>query len=195
MLILFFITFMLVYVSTGGATVSALSIVAHAIGFVLANSTLAIAIILNIMAYYTIFCCIIDLVRHIKDEVEKAKIEDERKMIEAIPDDKEFKLGDDYQFEDIPDDPDHRDLAKDLIEDKEEMGLRKSKKRGDDEITEENNDEDIPNDPFNFDEKEFQVRSSMINKKKTSTSNQEEDLPNMKHSQNKRRHKKESPAY
>lgn len=186
---------MLVYVSTGGATVSALSIVAHAIGFVLANSTLAIAIILNIMAYYTIFCCIIDLVRHIKDEVEKAKIEDERKMIEAIPDDKEFKLGDDYQFEDIPDDPDHRDLAKDLIEDKEEMGLRKSKKRGDDEITEENNDEDIPNDPFNFDEKEFQVRSSMINKKKTSTSNQEEDLPNMKHSQNKRRHKKESPAY
>lgn len=58
---------MLIYVTHGGASVSALSIVAHAIGFILANSTLAIAIILNIMAYYTIFCCIIDLFRHIKD--------------------------------------------------------------------------------------------------------------------------------
>ena len=57
---------MLVYVVVGGSTVTALSIVAHALGFALANSTLAIAIILNIMAYYTIFCCIVDCVRYIK---------------------------------------------------------------------------------------------------------------------------------
>ena len=62
---------MLIYVMTGGATVTALSIVAHAIGFVLANSTLVIAIILNIMAYYTILCCLIDLVRHMKNKAEQ----------------------------------------------------------------------------------------------------------------------------
>ena len=65
-LILGFEIFMLIYVTTSGASVSALSIVAHAIGFALANSTLAIAIILNIMAYYTIFCCIVDCIRHLK---------------------------------------------------------------------------------------------------------------------------------
>ena len=57
---------MLIYVTTGGSTITSLSIVAHAIGFILANSTLAIAIILNILAYYTIFCCIVDLVRTLK---------------------------------------------------------------------------------------------------------------------------------
>ena len=62
---------MLIYVMTGGATVTALSIVAHAIGFILANSTLAIAIILNIMAYYTIICCLIDLVKHMKNKAEE----------------------------------------------------------------------------------------------------------------------------
>ena len=57
---------MLIYVTIGGSTVTALSIVAHAIGFAMANSTLAIAIILNILAYYTIFCCIIDCIKHLK---------------------------------------------------------------------------------------------------------------------------------
>jgi hypothetical protein len=52
-----------------------MSVMAHAIGFVLANSTLAIAIILNIMAYYTIICCIVDLVKHMK---ERAKIDVEK---------------------------------------------------------------------------------------------------------------------
>ena len=69
-LILFFEIFMLIYVTNGGATVTSLSIVAHAIGFALANSTLVIAIILNIMSYYTIFCCIVDLVRHMKAKAE-----------------------------------------------------------------------------------------------------------------------------
>ena len=61
---------MLVYVATGGATITVLSIVAHAIGFALANSTLAIAIILNIMSYYTIFCCIVDCVKHLKESAD-----------------------------------------------------------------------------------------------------------------------------
>jgi len=34
-------------------------------------------------------------------------------------------------------------------------------------MTIENDDEEFHNDPMNFDEKEFNVRSSMINKKKT----------------------------
>lgn len=35
----------------------------------------------------------------------------------------------------------------------------------------------------------------MINKKKTGGANLEEDMPNMKQSQNRRKHKKEQPAY
>lgn len=72
---LFFITFMLIYVAINGSTVAVMSIITHAIGFVLANSTLVIAIILNIMAYYTIFCCIVDLVKHLRNKA----IEDEEK--------------------------------------------------------------------------------------------------------------------
>lgn len=61
---------MLVYLKLGGATITAMSVITHAIGFALANSSLAIAIILNIMAYYTIICCLIDLVRHMKNKAE-----------------------------------------------------------------------------------------------------------------------------
>lgn len=61
---------MLIYVASSGATVSGLSIATHAIGFIIANSTLVVAIILNIMSYYTIFCCIVDLVRHLKNKAE-----------------------------------------------------------------------------------------------------------------------------
>jgi hypothetical protein len=68
--ILFFLIFMLIYLKLGGATITAMSVVAHAVGFALANSSLAIAIILNIMAYYTIICCLIDLVRHMKNKAE-----------------------------------------------------------------------------------------------------------------------------
>jgi hypothetical protein len=59
---------MLVYVSEGGGSVSSLSIVTHAIGFIIANSALAVAIILNLMAYYTIFCCVVDLIRHLRNK-------------------------------------------------------------------------------------------------------------------------------
>lgn len=71
-LILFFLVFMLIYLKLGGATVTAMSVIAHAIGFALANSSLAIGIILNIMAYYTIICCLIDLVRHLRNKAEEA---------------------------------------------------------------------------------------------------------------------------
>lgn len=73
-LILFFLVFMLIYLKLGGATVTAMSVLAHGIGFLLANSSLAIAIILNIMAYYTIVCCIIDLIRHMKSKAEVDEI-------------------------------------------------------------------------------------------------------------------------
>lgn len=45
------------------------------------------------------------------------------------------------------------------------MGLKKKKKKGDDEVTEEN-DDDMEVDPYDLDEKDINIRSSMINKKK-----------------------------
>jgi hypothetical protein len=67
---------MLIYVSQGGGKVSSLSVVTHAIGFLIANSALAIAIILNIMAYYTIFCCIVDLIKNLRTRA----FQDDEKM-------------------------------------------------------------------------------------------------------------------
>jgi len=67
---------MLIYLKLGGATITTMSVLAHGIGFLLANSSLAIAIILNIMAYYTIICCIIDLVRHMRESAIKDEILD-----------------------------------------------------------------------------------------------------------------------
>lgn len=67
---------MLIYLTQGGATVTSLSIVTHAIGFIIANSALAIAIILNLMSYYTIFCCIVDMIRHLKNRA----VEDDEKL-------------------------------------------------------------------------------------------------------------------
>ena len=83
LLILGFEIFMLVYVVIGGATVTVMSVVAHAVGFAMANSTLVIGIILNILAYYTIFCCIIDCVKHLKESAEHDDMED-NKEIESI---------------------------------------------------------------------------------------------------------------
>jgi len=54
------------YIADGGSKVTNLSIATHALGFLIANSALAIAIILNILAYYTIFCCVIDLIKFLK---------------------------------------------------------------------------------------------------------------------------------
>jgi divalent metal cation (Fe/Co/Zn/Cd) transporter len=104
---------MLIYVTQGGSSVSSLSVVTHAIGFLIANSALAIAIILNLMSYYTIFCCIYDLIKHLRDR--------------AIEDDLKEKA-----FEEIVDDKEKIDYKD---KDKEEIDIRKSLKRGDDEMT------------------------------------------------------------
>jgi hypothetical protein len=77
-LILFFLVFMFIYLKIGGATVTAMSVIAHAIGFALANCSLAIAIILNIMAYYTIICCLIDLVRHMRNKAEADDLKEKK---------------------------------------------------------------------------------------------------------------------
>jgi len=61
---------MLIYLAVGGATVTAMSVATHAVGFVMANSALVIAIILNLLAYYTIFCCIFDMIRFLKAKVD-----------------------------------------------------------------------------------------------------------------------------
>jgi hypothetical protein len=160
--LLFFIVFMLVYLTQGGASVSALSIMTHAFGFLIANSTLAIAIILNLMSYYTIFCCIVDLISHLRSRA----IEDDlkEKAFEEIVDDKEK-----IEYKD---------------KDKEEIDIRKSPKRGDDEMTVENN-EDENYIPYDLDEKEFNVRSSMIKKKKTfEDEGPEEDFTNLRSTKN-----------
>lgn len=53
---------MLIYVSMDGSTVSIMSIITQGIGFITANLSIVIAIVLNIVAYYHIFRCIYDLV-------------------------------------------------------------------------------------------------------------------------------------
>lgn len=77
--LLFFEIFMLIYLTTGGSKITSLSIAAHAIGFITANLSLIIAIILNLIAYYKIFMCFKDLYNHLKkktDEKDKVKIND-----------------------------------------------------------------------------------------------------------------------
>ena len=71
---------MFVYLKLGGATITSISVIAHGIGFLLANSSLAIAIILNIMSYYTIICCVIDLVRIMKNKVEADDIKEKQQQ-------------------------------------------------------------------------------------------------------------------
>lgn len=65
-ILLFFEIFMLAYLATSGSKVSAISIGAHAIGFITANLSIIIAIILNLIAYYKIFMCIYDMYKHLK---------------------------------------------------------------------------------------------------------------------------------
>ena len=68
--LLFFEVFMLVYLSIDSVRVTAMSIVTQAVGFITANLSIIIGIILNIYAYYKIFMCIYGLILHLQ---EKAK--------------------------------------------------------------------------------------------------------------------------
>lgn len=65
-ILLFFEIFMIVYLANDSAKVTAMSIATHAIGFITANLSLVIAIILNLIAYYKIFMCIYELYKHLK---------------------------------------------------------------------------------------------------------------------------------
>ena len=76
--LLVFLIFMLVYVIIGGGKVTAMSIVTHAFGFVMANSAIIIAIVLNIISYYTVFCCLVDMVRYLKTKVEEEDMKDKK---------------------------------------------------------------------------------------------------------------------
>lgn len=57
-IMLFFEIFMLVYIKKSADLVSVMSIITHGLGFLSANLSLVIAIILNLIAYYKIFRCI-----------------------------------------------------------------------------------------------------------------------------------------
>lgn len=62
---------MLVYLTNDSTKVTAMSIAAQAIGFITANLSLIIAIILNLIAYYKIFMCIYDLYKHLVTKLEE----------------------------------------------------------------------------------------------------------------------------
>lgn len=70
-ILLFFEIFMLVYLTNDSTKVTAMSIAAQAIGFITANLSLIIAIILNLIAYYKIFMCIYDLYKHLVTKLEE----------------------------------------------------------------------------------------------------------------------------
>lgn len=66
-----FEVFMLIYMSLDSSKVTAMSIVTHAFGFLSANLSIVIAIVLNIVAYYKIFMCIYELVQHLKEKMDE----------------------------------------------------------------------------------------------------------------------------
>jgi hypothetical protein len=112
LLILGFEIFMLIFVTNGGASITLMSVIAHALGFALANSTLAIAIILNLMAYYTIFCCVIDCIKHLKSSAEADDIREAREQIGMDEKDNLSIHDGDYDF---PEDSVNVDLEKELV--------------------------------------------------------------------------------
>lgn len=69
--LLFFEIFMLVYLVIDGSKIDAMSIITHAVGFITANLSIILAIVLNLYAYYKIFMCIYELVQHVKEKLEE----------------------------------------------------------------------------------------------------------------------------
>ena len=71
-IILFVMTFLLI----DGTRVTTMSIITQAVGFITANLSIIIGIILNLIAYYKIFICIYDLVQHMREKAdEKDKLD------------------------------------------------------------------------------------------------------------------------
>lgn len=58
--------FMVIYMALDSVKISIMSIIAHAFGFISANLSIIVAIVLNIVAYYKIFMCIYELYQHLK---------------------------------------------------------------------------------------------------------------------------------
>jgi hypothetical protein len=69
--LLFFEIFMLVYLVIDGSKIDAMSIITHSVGFITANLSIIIAIVLNLYAYFKIFMCIYELVQHVKEKLEE----------------------------------------------------------------------------------------------------------------------------
>ena len=60
---------MVVYMALDSVKITAISIATHAFGFITANLSIIVAIVLNIVAYYKIFMCIYELYVHLKEKV------------------------------------------------------------------------------------------------------------------------------
>lgn len=75
-MLLAFEIFLFVYLILDGSKIAMMSIVTHAIGFIFANISLIVAIILNLVAYYNIFLCIKDLLAHIAEKAAERKQSD-----------------------------------------------------------------------------------------------------------------------
>jgi hypothetical protein len=72
-----------------------MSIITHSLGFMMANASLIIAIILNLIAYYKIIVCIWDLVKHLR--AKNAEREQVKNMEDILQEEKQlegFKKGD-----------------------------------------------------------------------------------------------------
>ncbi len=62
---------MLIYLTLNGSRIAIMSIITHAVGFIVANLSLIVAIMLNLIAYYKIFYCMYDLYKHLKERGEE----------------------------------------------------------------------------------------------------------------------------
>ena len=95
LILLGFEIFMMVYVKQGANKVDLMSIITHSLGFMMANASLIIAIILNLIAYYKIVMCIWDLVKHLKSKgEEREQIKQIEEMLQEEKRLAEFKRGD-----------------------------------------------------------------------------------------------------
>lgn len=65
-ILIIFEVFMLIYLMSGSARTSAFTIGSQAVGFIAANISIIVAIILNLIAYYKIFMCFYELYKHLK---------------------------------------------------------------------------------------------------------------------------------
>ena len=79
--LLTFEVFILIYITLNPVKINIMSIVAHSVGFIMANLSIILAIVLNLVAYYKIIMCLKDLYTHLKEKAEeKDKSKDKPKF-------------------------------------------------------------------------------------------------------------------